>query len=237
MLYYNDRVTQVSQFFQRVYQTQVVALMQTDTGLVEDIKHIDQLRTNLCSQTDTLAFSSRQADRRTVEGQIIQSYIEQELQTRTDFLQDFSCNNLLLTLQMSIYLHQPFVQFADVHRCKLINVFIVNTEIERFLVQACTLTFRTNVCLCKLVGPLLCGSRCIFVLHQLNVFHNSIVCHKIIGRCMDETAFYFQTLIGAVQDIIDGIFGQFGYRSFQGCIVLLQQSLQLPEYHGILIFP
>ena len=37
VFYHNDSIAQVSQFFQRVYQPVVVALVETDAGLVEDI--------------------------------------------------------------------------------------------------------------------------------------------------------------------------------------------------------
>ena len=45
-----------------VNQPDIVTLMQSDTGFIQNIQHIHQLRTNLRGQTNTLAFSSRKCD-------------------------------------------------------------------------------------------------------------------------------------------------------------------------------
>ena len=58
MFHHNDRVAQVAQFLERTDEAGVVALMEADARLIEDIKHVDQLRTDLCGQTDALAFAS-----------------------------------------------------------------------------------------------------------------------------------------------------------------------------------
>ena len=42
VLYHNDGVAHIAQFFERVNQSVVVPLVQTDTRLVENIKYIDQ---------------------------------------------------------------------------------------------------------------------------------------------------------------------------------------------------
>ena len=43
MLYYNHRVAHVAQLFQRVDETFVVTLMQSDGRFVKDIKYVDKL--------------------------------------------------------------------------------------------------------------------------------------------------------------------------------------------------
>ena len=62
--------------------------MQADTRLIKNIKHIHQLGTYLCSQADTLALPAGKADRATVQSQIIQTDIQQELQTCTNLFQN-----------------------------------------------------------------------------------------------------------------------------------------------------
>ena len=103
MLHHNDGVANVTQFLQRVYQALVVALVQADTRLVQYIEHIHQLRAYLRSQADTLALSTGKADGTAVQRQIIQTDIEQKLEPRTDFLQDFTGNLLLLAAEMRVY--------------------------------------------------------------------------------------------------------------------------------------
>ena len=47
VFYDNDRVADVAQLFQRMNEALVVALMQADAGLVEDVEYVDELRTYL----------------------------------------------------------------------------------------------------------------------------------------------------------------------------------------------
>ena len=60
MFYYDDGITQVAQFLQAVDESLVVSLVQTDTWLIEDVEHIDELAANLGSKTDALAFTTRE---------------------------------------------------------------------------------------------------------------------------------------------------------------------------------
>ena len=75
MLHHNNGIAQVAKFLQTVEQTFVVALVQTDARLIEDIEHVDQLATNLSSQTDALALATRERSRLAVEREIIESHI------------------------------------------------------------------------------------------------------------------------------------------------------------------
>ena len=60
MLNDNYRVADVAKLLQRLYKSHVVSLMQSDGRLVKDVKHVDQLRTDLGGQSDALAFSAAQ---------------------------------------------------------------------------------------------------------------------------------------------------------------------------------
>ena len=71
---------------QRREQAVVVALVQTDARLVEDVEHPHQPRTDLRRKTDTLCLAARECRRRTREGQVVKPHIEKEMQTRVDFL-------------------------------------------------------------------------------------------------------------------------------------------------------
>ena len=56
----DERVTEIPQPDKGVDETAVVALVQTDGGLVEDVEHTDQSRTNLGGQSDALGLTARQ---------------------------------------------------------------------------------------------------------------------------------------------------------------------------------
>ena len=74
VFYDNNGIAQVAQFFQRTDQSFVIALMKSDGGLIQDVKYIDELRTNLRSQTDALALTTRETGRLTVKSEIIESH-------------------------------------------------------------------------------------------------------------------------------------------------------------------
>src|SRR5690606_25622344 len=63
-------VADIPQILQRVYQALVVPLMQSDTRLVENIKHIDQLRAYLRGEAYTLRLSPGKGFGRTVQRQV-----------------------------------------------------------------------------------------------------------------------------------------------------------------------
>ena len=54
------RVARVAQTFQRSNQAHVVALMQSDGGFVQNVEHVDELRTNLSGEANALTFAARQ---------------------------------------------------------------------------------------------------------------------------------------------------------------------------------
>ena len=128
------------------------------------------------------------------------------------------------------------MQLADVHGSQLVNVLVEDAEMKRFAVEACSLTLRTHVGTRKLVGPLLCRGRSFFFLHQLDVFHNTVVRHEIVRSGMHQRTLDTEPFVRAVQHIVYSILGKLGYRSLQGSIVFFEQCFELPEYHHIFIF-
>ena len=194
------------------------------------------MRTNLCSQTNTLALTTGKADRTTVQRQIIQTNIQQELQTCTNLFQNLYWYFLLLIGKELIYLHQPVIQLVDVHVCQFINILIVDAEMQSFLIQASPFTFRTNRCFGKLFRPFLRCRRSIFLLQHLNILHHSFIGNKVIGWSADQRTLDFNPFVRAIQHFINRIVRQLLNRCFQRYIVLLKQSTDLPENHRILIF-
>ncbi len=58
VLHDDDRVAQVAQFLQRTDESVVIPLMQSYRRLVQDIEHVDQLRTYLCGKADALTLTA-----------------------------------------------------------------------------------------------------------------------------------------------------------------------------------
>src|SRR5215831_8579498 len=61
-----DRIAQITQAFEAFEQALIIALMQTNARLVEDIEHPHQARTNLRCQANALAFPTGEGRRRAI---------------------------------------------------------------------------------------------------------------------------------------------------------------------------
>ena len=70
MLDDDHRIADVAQSRQRLEQTMIVPLVESDRRLVEDVQHADETRTDLRRQADSLSLSARERRRWTVEREI-----------------------------------------------------------------------------------------------------------------------------------------------------------------------
>ena len=127
MFNHNNRVAKVAQLFKRVDKPLVVALVQANAWLVKDVKHVDKLRTNLCGQPDSLAFTARERARLAVERKIIKPHFKQKIDAALQFFYYFVRYLLLLGLEMLLNMVEPFFQFDNVHIGYLRNVLVPDT--------------------------------------------------------------------------------------------------------------
>ena len=79
MLDHQHAVAEVAQMAQRADQPVVVALVQPDARLVEDVEHADETGANLRRQPDALRFAAAQRAALAVEREITQSHVAQEV--------------------------------------------------------------------------------------------------------------------------------------------------------------
>ena len=68
VLNHNERVAEVPKFEQRIDESPVVALVQPDARLVEDVENAGETTADLGSESNTLSFPTRQAAGRATEG-------------------------------------------------------------------------------------------------------------------------------------------------------------------------
>ena len=99
MLDDDERVAQIAQLFQRLDQPVVVALVQADRRLVEDVQDARQTRADLGGQSDALRLATGQRSRRPFQRQIIQPDVEQETQARLHLAQHAAGDHLLAFAQ------------------------------------------------------------------------------------------------------------------------------------------
>ena len=88
VLHHDDRVAQVAQPAQGRQQTLVVALMQADARLVQDVEHAHEPRADLGRQPDALGLAAGERGRAAAQREVVETDIAQEAQAVHDLLQD-----------------------------------------------------------------------------------------------------------------------------------------------------
>ena len=88
-------VAEVAQPLERADQLVVVALVQADRRLVEDVEHADELRADLRREPQALRLAARQRRRGAVELQVADADVVEEGQALADLLDDAVADQLL----------------------------------------------------------------------------------------------------------------------------------------------
>ena len=88
-------VAEVAQLLERRDQLVVVALVEPDRRLVEDVEHADELRADLRREAQALRLAAGQRRRRAVELQVADADVVQERQPLADLLDDPLADQLL----------------------------------------------------------------------------------------------------------------------------------------------
>ena len=78
VFHHHHRVAQIAQALERAQQARVVALMQADRGLVEDVGDADQPGADLAGQADALRLAAGQGLGAALQAQVVQAHIGQE---------------------------------------------------------------------------------------------------------------------------------------------------------------
>ncbi len=84
----DDGVADVAQVRQRAEQALVVALVQADRRLVEDVHDADQAGADLAGQPNALRFAAGQRLGAAIERQVVEADVRQEAHALADFLDD-----------------------------------------------------------------------------------------------------------------------------------------------------
>ena len=128
MLDYDHGIAQIPQMNQCLQQLVIVLLVQTNTRLIEDISHAHQTGTDLRCQSNTLRFTAGQRCRTSGQTQIIQTNINQKLDSATNFPQQLAADQLLLLRQL--HPTQEMGQIQNRHCGQLINILITDRHCQ-----------------------------------------------------------------------------------------------------------
>ena len=92
VLDHNNGIADIAQPLECAQQTLIVALMQTDRRLIQDIHNARQARSNLAGQSDPLRFTAGQGFRASVEREVVQSDIHEKAQPLRYVFDDLRSN-------------------------------------------------------------------------------------------------------------------------------------------------
>ena len=111
-----DRVAEVAQPGQRGDELGVVALVQPDRRLVEDVQDAHQGRPDLGGQPDPLGLAARQRDARPVQGQVVEPDVDEEPEPRDDLLEQLVGDRPLALVEAATQRRRPAQRVRDRHR-------------------------------------------------------------------------------------------------------------------------
>ena len=135
----DHRVAEVAQAAQRHEQALVVALVQADRGLVEDVEHAGEAGADLARQADALALAAGQRARGAPERQVFEPDVDEEGEAVADLLQDPRRDLVLLRRQARRQLAEPALGGLDRERRRLADVEAGDLDRERLGLEAAAL--------------------------------------------------------------------------------------------------
>ena len=92
----DNRIAHIPQLAECCQETMIVARVQTDRRLVEDVEHAHEPTADLTREPDALSLAARQRRGRTVERQIVQADVHEKLKSLVDLLQHLLADRELL---------------------------------------------------------------------------------------------------------------------------------------------
>ena len=135
-------VAEVPQALQRRDQALVVALVQADRRLVEDVEHAHQRRPDLRRQADPLRLAARQRRRRALQRQVADADVVEEAQPLVDLAQDHPRDLALGVGQLDLV--DPLDRAARRHARELVDAEPADLHRERLGPQARALALRAG---------------------------------------------------------------------------------------------
>ena len=124
----DDAVAQVAQLLEAFNETLVVALMQADAGLIEDVKDVGELRAYLRGQADALCFATAEALGAAVHREITHAHVVKERQAFQYFVEYLVRHLLVAFVELWFQVSKPCLQLQQVHVGQLTDVFVEDTE-------------------------------------------------------------------------------------------------------------
>ncbi len=135
VLHHQHAVAAIAQLAQAADQALVIAHVQSDARLVEDVQHAGELAADLRGQADALGLATTERTRTAVKREVFQANVEQEATACRDLLHHVARDHGLLLIELSLQRGHVLVQRGDAHLRKLRDVLVRDPEPARELLQ------------------------------------------------------------------------------------------------------
>src|SRR5688572_17339406 len=142
MLDDDDRVAEIAKMMERAEKRAIVALMQADGRLIEDVEHARKIGANLRRQPDALSFATGQRGRAAAEREISDADVVEKPQPVLDFLEHAPGNQVLALAQVETV--EDVVRFADRQVDVLGNGSALHLDREALRFQPFAMTHRAR---------------------------------------------------------------------------------------------
>ena len=209
--------------------------MQNWYWFVKNIVH-SPIHEPICvAKTDTLTFTTGKADRTTVQCQIIQSDIQQEFQTCTNF-QNFHWIFFCLS-ERKHYFHQPVIQLVDVHIANSLIFLSWIRKCKASLFRRAPLHSGQTVVLANCSAHFCAVAEASFPVTSEYLLHHPFIGNKIIRRSTDQRTLILIRSSEPYNTSFNRIIRQFSLSEFFSGNHFSSKATDLPENHAFLYFP
>src|SRR5688572_32261706 len=211
-------VAQIATLSQRREQTRVVALVQPDRRLVENVENANEAGSDLRRETDSLSLATRQRLGRAAEGQVVEADVVEKAQSLAYFLENRPCDVRIESRTSILANRNRFEEIerrGDRHLGHFSDVLVGNRDRERLGLQAAAKTRRARARLHVLVELETHRIRFGLVVSTLNVRDDAFPLARF--------ALHAAACAGSVQHHIARVLRQITPRGVERKVELLRQ--------------
>src|SRR5579875_599101 len=144
---HDDCIAHVTQPQQAVQQPFVIARMQADTRLIENVQDANHTAADLTGQANPLGFAARQCGSGAIERKVMQTDIEEKTHAATQLLEHFPGNGALqwsqALFEIACVRIEPGGQIADRQRADLNECFAADAHGASLSIEPLALTGST----------------------------------------------------------------------------------------------
>ena len=142
MFHHDHRIAQLLQLAQDVYQLVRVAAVKSDARFVQNVETAHKTASQGSCQIDTLAFTAGQRIAEAVQGEVSQTYIQQEADAVVDFYKDAAGNVGIMLVQLQVV--EKHFQFGNGQVYQFGDAASAHPYITGFGLQPRTVAFGTK---------------------------------------------------------------------------------------------